>query len=216
MRIPLALLPLALVGFMAACASSGGGDPIRRPSFMALNQPAPDSFDVEIVTSKGPITVRMIRKWSPLGVDRAHYLFANNFHEGARFYRVVEGFVAQFGGSGEVEVDSLWRTMPINDEPVMANNARGTIAYARAGARTRSFTFYINLKDNFSLDTNDSAPGVKGFPPIGRVVEGMEIVDQLYSAYAGQPMRTNLSAEALAREYPLLDSIAATRVTRSW
>lgn len=201
--------------FVAACASTPR-DPLVRPSLLALNAPAPDSFDVEVQTSRGTFEMRLVRAWSPLGVDRAHYLFANNFHEGARFYRVVEDFVAQFGGSGDVRIDSIWRTMPIADEPVAANNARGTIAYARAGARTRSFTFYINLKDNFSLDTNDSAPNVKGFPPIGRVIRGMDIVDSLYSGYGNQPMRTDLSAGALAREYPRLDSIAATRVVRSW
>ena len=210
-------LPIALVAalFVAACASTPR-DPLVRPSLLSLNAPAADSFDVEVQTSRGPFEVRLYRRWSPLGVDRAHYLFANNFHEGARFYRVVEGFVAQFGGSGDVRIDSIWRTMPINDEPVAANNARGTLAYARAGAGTRSFTFYINLKDNFSLDTNDSAPNVKGFPPIGRVIKGMDIVDSLYSGYANLPMRTDLSARVLALEYPRLDSIAATRIVRSW
>ena len=66
-----------------------------------------DSFDVEVVTSEGTIGLRFYRDWSPLGVDRAHYLFGNNFYEGARFYRVVEGFVAQFGGSGDAKIDVL-------------------------------------------------------------------------------------------------------------
>lgn len=210
-----ALLAGAVAILVSACASTPR-DPLVRPSLLALNTPAPDSFDVEVQTSRGTFELRLYRGWSPLGVDRAQYLFANNFHEGARFYRVVKDFVAQFGGSGDARIDSIWRTMPIADEPVAANNARGTIAFARAGARTRSFTFYINLKDNFSLDTNDSAPNVKGFPPIGRVIRGMEVVDSLYSGYGNAPMRTDLSARALAAEYPRLDSIAATRVVRTW
>ena len=207
---------LIIIASLAAGCATTAPDLIANPSFMRMNEHAPDSFEVEFETSAGTFAMRLYRDWSPLGVDRAFYLFENNFHEGARFYRVVENFVAQFGGSGEPRIDSLWRTMPIPDEPVRANNARGTLAYARAGARSRSYTFYINLKDNFALDTNDGAEGVVGFPPIGRVVRGMDVVDSLYSAYANTPMRTDLSAVVLARDYPRLDSIAATRVTETW
>lgn len=197
---------------MYGCAAP---DPIRDPSFVTLNRAAPDSFDVEMVTSEGPIRLRFIRSWSPLGVDRAFYLFNNDFYEGARFYRVIDGFVAQFGGSGEVMVDSLWRELPINDEPVRAGNARGTIAFARSGPRTRSFTMYINLADNFRLDTLNAA-GVRGYPPIGRVVQGMTVVDSLYGGYGARPMGTDLGARTLAREYPRLDSIASTRIARMY
>ena len=208
------LVPVVLLlGLLTqGCSSS---NPLTNPSFVTLNRPAPDSFDVELTTSRGPIVLRMDRSWSPLGVDRAFYLFNNNFYEGARFYRVIDGFVAQFGGSGEVGVDSLWRELAINDEPVRAGNARGTIAFARSGPRTRSFTMYINLSDNFRLDTLN-AGGVRGYPPIGRVVEGMSVVDSLYGGYGARPMGTDLSAGVLAREYPRLDSIAATRISRMY
>jgi len=197
---------------MAGCASS---DPLYSPSFVALANPAPDSFDVEVVTSAGAFDLRMYRDWSPLGVDRAFYLFRNNFYAGARFYRVIEGFVAQFGGSGDAALDSLWRTMPIADEPVRTTNARGTISFARAGARSRSMTMYINLVDNARLDSLDSGE-VVGFPPIGRVVNGMSVVDSLFSGYGPSPMRTNLTASTLRSGFPRLDSIATTRVTRMY
>ena len=167
-------------------------------------------------TSEGPVDFRLYRHWSPLGVDRAYYLFRNNFYEGARFYRVVEDFVAQFGGSGEPAVDAHWRGLPINDEPVRASNRRGTLSFARAGARTRSFTMFVNLRDNPNLDADRSQPNVTGFPPIGRVVEGMDIVDRLFSAYGNEPMRTDLGAETLRDQYPELDSIAVTTITRTW
>lgn len=208
--IPGALLLATLLAH--GCATP---DPILDPSFTTLNRPAPDSFDVEMTTSEGPIRLRLVRDWSPLGVDRAFYLFNNNFYEGARFYRVIDGFVAQFGGSGDVMVDSLWRELAINDEPVRHGNSRGTIAFARSGPRTRSFTMYINLADNFRLDTL-SAAGVRGYPPIGRVVNGMSVVDSLYGGYGARPMGTDLGARTLAREYPRLDSIAATRITRMY
>ena len=167
-------------------------------------------------TSEGAFALRLYREWSPLGVDRAYYLFDNNFYEGARFYRVVEGFVAQFGGSGDPLIDEHWRGLPINDEPVKASNERGTLSFARAGARTRSFTMFINLKDNPNLDTDRSARNVVGFPPIGRVVEGMDVVDRLFSAYRNEPMQTDLSAQVLGASYPELDSIAVTSITHSW
>ncbi|NNF03767.1 MAG: peptidylprolyl isomerase [Rhodothermales bacterium] len=208
--VPSAVLLAAL--FVYGCGTS---DPILDPSFVTLNRAAPDSFDVEMTTSEGPVRLRFNRAWSPLGVDRAFYLFNNNFYEGARFYRVIDGFVAQFGGSGEVMVDSLWRELAINDEPVRAGNARGTIAFARAGPRSRSFTMYINLADNFRLDTL-TAGGVRGYPPIGRVIDGMAVVDSLYGGYGARPMGTDLGARTLRYEYPQLDSIAATSIVRMY
>jgi peptidyl-prolyl cis-trans isomerase A (cyclophilin A) len=206
----------ALIILSAGCSSTGS-DPLLKPSFVQMATVAPDSFQVRMETSAGPVDLVLYREWSPLGVDRAFYLFRKNFYEGGRFYRVIDDFVAQFGGSGDVAVDSLWRTMPLRDEPVVGRNTRGTISYARAGAGTRSFTMYINLKDNLGLDTNNQAPGVVGYPPIGRVVSGMDVVEKLYSEYDWRVVaRTDLSAETLRRDYPRLDSIAATSVTRMW
>ena len=193
----------------------GSSDPLRSPSLATMAQPAPDSFDVEMLTSAGPITLRMYRDWSPKGVDRAFYLFRNNYYEGTRFYRVINGFVAQFGGSGDADVDSVWSSMSIQDEPVRSSNVRGTISFARAGRNTRNTTMYINLVDNTRLDSLD-AGGVIGYPPIGRILRGMATVDSLNGEYGAAPMRTNLTANVLRQEYPRLDSIAATRVTRMW
>jgi cyclophilin family peptidyl-prolyl cis-trans isomerase len=206
------LLALSIL-FLAGCGST---DPIAQPSLVSLHQPAPDSFQVHMETSEGAFDLRLYREWSPLGVDRAYYLFKNNFYEGARFYRVVEDFVAQFGGSGDPLVDEHWRGLPINDEPVRASNTRGTLSFARAGARTRSFTMFVNLKDNSFLDSESESRNVVGFPPIGRVVEGMDVVDRLFSAYRNEPMQTDLSAGVLGASYPELDSIAVSSIVRSW
>lgn len=197
---------------MMGCATS---DPLYSPSFATLNRAAPDSFDVEVLTSRGTFELRLIRNWSPLAVDRAFYLFRNNFYEGTRFYRVIDGFVAQFGGSGDAALDSIWRALPIADEPVRRTNARGTLAFARAGARSRSMTMFINLSDNARLDSVDSGD-VVGFPPMGRVVRGMSTVDSLFSGYGPVPMRTDLTAHTLRDQFPQLDSIAATRISRMY
>ena len=206
------LFMTASILWVTGCGSS---DPLRSPSLASMAQPAPDSFDVEMITSAGPIQFRFYRDWSPKGVDRAFYLFRNNYYEGTRFYRVIDGFVAQFGGSGDADVDSIWRSMSIQDEPVRASNVRGTISFARAGRASRNTTMYINLVDNTRLDSLD-AGGVIGYPPIGRVVNGMATVDSLNGEYGAAPMRTNLTAPVLRSEYPRLDSIATMRVMRRW
>lgn len=193
----------------------GSSDPLRSPSLATMAQPAPDSFDVEMLTSQGTINLRLYRDWSPRGVDRAFYLFRNNYYEGTRFYRVITGFVAQFGGSGDADIDSVWQSMSIQDEPVRQSNLRGTISFARAGRNSRNTTMYINLVDNTRLDSLD-AGGVIGYPPIGRILAGMPVVDSLHAGYGPSPMRGALTADVLSRDYPLLDSIAATRVTRMW
>jgi peptidyl-prolyl cis-trans isomerase A (cyclophilin A) len=193
----------------------GTSDPMWKPSFATLAMHAPDSFDVAMETSSGTIDFRFVRQWSPLGVDRAFYLFKYNFFQGTRFYRVIDDFVAQFGGSGDAKLDSLWRSISIKDEPVLAQNRKGTISFARSGARTRSMTMYINLKDNLRLDSLDSGQ-VVGYPPIGRVVNGWDVVENLYSAYGAAPMRTDLSTETFLRDFPQLDSIRSTVITRMW
>ncbi len=210
--VVLGIVLTAIIMIAVGCSSS---DPLRSPSLATLSQPAPDSFQVEMITSAGTIDFRFYRHWSPLGVDRAFYLFKNNFYEGTRFYRVIEGFVAQFGGSGDAEIDSIWRNMSINDEPVRTSNATGTISFARAGRRSRSMTMFINLVDNPRLDSLN-AGGVVGYPPIGKIVGGMDVLESLYSGYGAAPMRSEHTAEVLDRDFPQLDSIAATSVIRMW
>ena len=203
---------LTLLLLFSGCGTS---DPIMKPSFATMTRPAPDSFDVSMVTSIGTVDLRFYRAWSPLGVDRAFYLFKHNFYEGTRFYRVIDDFVAQFGGSGDAKTDSIWQSLSINDEPVLAPNRKRTIAFARGGARSRNTTMYINLKDNFRLDSL-AAGQVVGYPPIGKVLGGWDVVEKLFSGYGAAPMRTDLTAATLSRDYPQLDSIASTAVTRMY
>jgi cyclophilin family peptidyl-prolyl cis-trans isomerase len=180
---------------------------------------APDSFTVAIETSEGTIDVVMHRAWSPLGVDRMYHLMRNDFYRGARIYRVVPGFVAQWGFSGDPVLDSLWEDRPIDDEPTVASNVRGTLSFARAGARTRSYTLFVNLVDNARLDAVP-AGGVVGYPPIGRIERGLDVVDGFYPGYTEDPpMQDSISTlgnEYFRRKYPQLDSIVGTRVIREW
>ena len=207
---------LAALCWLAAC---GSNRPLYEPSPAMLEAQAPDSFVVEVQTSEGPFYVMMHRAWSPLGVDRAYQLMSHDFYAGARFYRVVPGFVAQWGFSGDPTLDSIWEARPIADEPTVASNLRGVVSFARAGAETRSFTLFVNLVDNERLD-DAVAGGVAGYPPIGRIIEGVEVVDGFYAAYTedppGQDSISMLGNEYLRRRYPQLDSIVGTQVILEW
>jgi len=210
---------LVLVVSLAACA---GHSPLLSPDPAQVDRAAPDSFDVRFETTRGGFVVRARRHWSPNGVDRFYYLASHGFYDGARFFRVITGFVAQFGLSGRPAVDSVWQDRSIPDEPVHETNRRGTVSYARGGPNTRSAQLYINLVDNPRLDTISTF----GFPPIGEVVEGMPVADLLYAGYGGNrqerlpgPSQDSIQVAGnayLDRYFPRLDAIRQGQVVRAW
>jgi peptidyl-prolyl cis-trans isomerase A (cyclophilin A) len=203
-----------LAALAATVMSCSARSPLLNPAPDQVSAMAPDSFVVDVETSAGAFQIVMHREWSPVAVDRAFYLMRHNFYAGARFYRVVEGFVAQFGFSGRPQLDSVWRPLRLDDEPVRTSNAQGVVSFARGGARTRSYTLFINLADNPRLDTL-SGDGVVGFPPIGRVVAGMDAVLALHSGYGNQPRQDSIATVGnayLDRHFPQLDSIIRTTV----
>jgi len=202
--------------WLTAC---GVNEALWEPTPQMLQVAAPDSFLVAFETSEGSFDVMMHRAWSPLGVDRIYHLVRNDFWRGARIYRVVPGFVAQWGFSGDPTLDSLWQDLPIDDEPSVSSNLRGTISFARAGERTRSYTLFANLVDNPRLD-GAMAGGVAGYPPLGRIVRGLDVIDGFYPGYTEDPpMQDSISIlgnEYFRRKYPQLDSIVGTHVIREW
>lgn len=217
-RRALLLYPLAL-GLVLGCARR---DPLLDPAPKELARVAPDSFDVRVESSRGPFVIRVHRAWSPLGADRFHYLVRSKYYDETRFFRVVGGFVAQWGLSGDSAVNAAWAGKSIPDEPVRASNTRGRVSYARGGPNTRSVQLYVNLVDNVRLDTVSTF----GFPPIGEVVTGMDAVDSLTSEYGGSagrrlpgPSQDSIRVRGnayLAREFPDLDYIRTARIAREW
>jgi cyclophilin family peptidyl-prolyl cis-trans isomerase len=175
---------------------------------------APDLFHVRFETSQGAFVVEAHREWAPHGVDRFYGLVAAGFFDDSRFFRVVAGFIAQFGLPGNPAITALWKERAIPDDLVRQSNLRGTLAYAMTGPGTRSTQIYINLADNARLDA-------QGFAPFGRVTSGMEVVDRLYSGYgetAGGGVRGGKQGKILAggnahldAEFPKLD-----RLSRAW
>jgi peptidyl-prolyl cis-trans isomerase A (cyclophilin A) len=168
--IALAALALGLVAGATAAAAGNLSDPA------ALNAKAPDVYQAKFDTSKGPFVVEVHRDWAPRGADRFYNLVKNGFYDNARFFRVIEGFMVQFGINGDPSVAGAWRDADIKDDPVKQSNERGTITFATAGPNTRTTQVFINFGDNAGLDG-------QGFSPFGKVVSGMEVVDSLYGGY---------------------------------
>ena len=169
---------------------------------------APDSFRVAFETSRGPFTVDVIRAWAPKGADRFYTLVNEKFFDDARFFRVVPEFVVQFGLNGDPKRNEPWDSRRLVDDSVTHSNTRGTITFATEGPNTRTHQLFINLGDNQRLDA-------MGFAPIGRVVEGMNVVDSLYSGYGESPdqqLIQTIGNRYLDRAFPKLDRIKTARV----
>jgi peptidyl-prolyl cis-trans isomerase A (cyclophilin A) len=136
----------------------------------------PEVFRVQLETSKGNVVVEANRAWAPRGVDRFHELVRMGYFTQGRFFRVVPGFVAQFGVHRDYDVHTVWRTLFIVDDPPKEKNLRGTLAFAQSGPNTRATEIFINLADNAILDD-------QRFVPFAKVIQGMDVVDQFYSGY---------------------------------
>ncbi|HEV2493933.1 MAG TPA: peptidylprolyl isomerase [Terriglobia bacterium] len=168
-----------------------------------LNEKAPDVYRAKLTTTKGDIVVEVTRAWAPLGADRFYNLVKNGFFTDAAFFRVVPNFVVQFGLSANPEISKAWEHANIQDDPVKQTNRRGGVTFATAGANTRTTQLFLNLVDNARLDS-------MGFAPIGTVVEGMDVVDKLYSGYGESPDQSRITNEGKAyldKAFPQLDSI---------
>ncbi len=170
--------------------------------------PVPDSFRVAFATSRGDVVVEVTRSWSPLAADRFHQLVSEGFFDDSRFFRVLNGYIAQFGLSGDPARNERWRGNTLPDEPFTESNARGTLVFAANGPNTRSHQLFFNLSNNEGLDR-------LGFRPIGRVVEGLGAVDALFSSYGETPdpgMIANRGSKYLVNMFPELDYIRTARV----
>ncbi|HKH91365.1 MAG TPA: peptidylprolyl isomerase [Gemmatimonadaceae bacterium] len=194
---------LALLAFGSSLLACGRDRP---PEVVA--GPAPDSFRVALSTSKGDVVVAVYKAWSPHGADRFYQLVSEGFFDDQRFFRVIPQYIAQFGASGDPERNDRWDDAKIPDDPRKESNARGTLSFAAEAPNTRSHQLFFNLKDNPKLDPQN-------FIPIGRVVEGMSVLDALYDDYGDTPkfrLVATLGNEYLQRMFPRLDYIKTARV----
>ena len=162
----------------APALSQGLGNPA------ALNEQAPPVYKVNVETSKGAFVLEIHRDWAPVGADRFYNLVKNGFYDNDRFFRVISGFMVQFGINGDPKVSAVWHDANIKDDAVRQSNSRGMITFATAGPDTRTTQVFINFANNGALDR-------MGFAPFGRVVSGMEVIDALYSGYGEGAPRGN-------------------------
>jgi peptidyl-prolyl cis-trans isomerase A (cyclophilin A) len=170
-RLLIALVPAFA---LAALAGPASAQDLSNPS--ALREQAPPVYKAKFDTTKGAFVIEVHRDWAPNGADRFYNLVKNGFYDNVRFFRVISGFMVQFGIHGDPKVSAPWREAQLKDDPVKQSNKRGYITYAMAGPNTRTSQVFINFGDNASLDS-------QGFSPFGRVVTGMEVVDKLNAEY---------------------------------
>jgi cyclophilin family peptidyl-prolyl cis-trans isomerase len=181
-----------------------------RPSLLnpaSLNRKAPDVFKAKFTTTKGDFVVEVTRAWAPLGADRFYNLVRYHFYDGASLFRIVPGFVAQFGIPTKPAIAKVWTNANIQDDPVTQSNLQGYVTFAQTGSpNSRNTQVFINYGDNSRLDHMQ-----QGFAPFGKVVEGFDVVEKFYSGYGDRgPDQGRLTSEGKAyvdKEFPQLDSI---------
>ena len=202
---------VALAAASIALGQAATNAALKNPA--ALKEMAPAQFKVNFDTSAGVFEVEVHRDWAPNGADRFYDLVKNGFFDNARFFRVISGFMMQFGINGDPAVNSVWREARIPRDPVKEGNKRGNITFAMqggpSGPDTRTTQVFINFRDNSNLDPI-------GFAAFGRVTKGMDVVDKIYSGYGegapsgAGPEQGRVQAEGnayLTKDFPKLDYI---------
>lgn len=209
------VVALTIAAAITVAAQATRGKPALMDPAAAKEQ-APPMFKAQFDTSAGPFVVEVHREWAPIGADRFYNLVKRGFFDNARFFRVIPGFMAQFGINGDPSISAVWRGARIPDDPVKQSNRKGYITFATGGPGTRTTQLFINLVDNVRLDGS-------GFAPFGQVASGMNVVEKLYGGYGeGAPggkgpeqgrvqMEGNKYLEA---QFPMLDYIKMATIVQ--
>ena len=189
-------------------ASPGFTDPAK------LTEQAPETFKAQFDTTKGKFTIEVTRSLSPNGADRFYNLVRSGYFKDVAFFRVIPGFMCQFGIHGDPAVSAKWRAAAIADDPVKGSNTRGTITFATAGPNTRTTQLFINFGNNVNLDG-------MGFSPFGKVTAGMDVVDKINGEYGegapggSGPNQGRVQMEGntyLKKDFPNLDYIKSATI----
>jgi peptidyl-prolyl cis-trans isomerase A (cyclophilin A) len=187
---------------------------IREGFAQPADEQAPPTFRARFETSQGPFVIEVHREWAPLGADRFYTLVRRGFYDEVRFFRVLNGFMAQFGLNGDPKVQAEYASANLMDEPAKQSNLRGFVTFAKESSPNTRYTMvFVNYKDNGYLDAD-------GFAPFGQVVVGMDVVDKLYSGYGrtNVPDQRRIKSEGnayLEAEYPKLDLVKKATIERT-
>jgi peptidyl-prolyl cis-trans isomerase A (cyclophilin A) len=212
-----------LLTICAAAITVGVGAQGKLSDPTSLTEKAPATYKAKFDTSKGAFVITVHRDWAPRGADRFYNLVKNGFYDDVRFFRVIDGFMAQIGMNGNTEIQSTWDKARLQDDPVKESNKKGFVTFASAGANTRTTQFFINLGDNARLDKAGACGPGCAFPPFGEVTSGMEVVDQIYSGYGeGAPRgrgpdqgRIRMEGNNyLKKEFPKLDYVKTATIEK--
>ena len=216
LRTVTGILALALAVPSLAIAQTGGADLAKLKNPAALTEKAPDTYKARFETTKGAFVITVNRAWAPLGADRFYNLVKNGYYDDCRFFRIIDGFMAQIGMHGDPSVQRAWTSARLQDDPVKESNKRGYVTFAHAGPNSRTTQFFINFGDNVGLDK-------QGFAPFGQIVSGMGVVDKINAEYGeGAPRgkgpdQGRLQAEGnayLNKEFPKLDYIKSATIAK--
>ena len=219
MRFPVLLFALGAIAVACNSPAPDAKSPLLTPAEAQVGAPAPDSFVVHFETTRGDFDLKVRRDWAPLGAGRVYYLASNGFFDSVRFFRVLPGFLVQFGINGNPKVTTVWKDRRFKDDPFARHsNARGTVSFATDGPNTRNTQLFINYKDNAPLDKD-------GFVPVGEVTSGMAVLDSLYDGYGEGPpygigpnqglVMKNGNAY-LAKFFPSFDFVKSAKVSAKW
>ena len=212
--IAAASLILSILSTHAADTNKSETKPEAKADFSdpsKLTAKAPDKFKARFDTTKGAFTVEVTRSLAPNGADRFYNLVRSGYFKDIAFFRVIPGFMCQFGIHGDPAISAKWREASIPDDPVKGSNTRGMITFAKAGPNSRTTQLFINFADNSaSLDG-------QGFPPFGKVVEGMDVVDKINGEYGEnrREVQGRIQTEGnayLKKEFPNLDYIKSATI----
>ncbi|WP_411281906.1 peptidylprolyl isomerase [Gemmatimonas sp.] len=211
---------LLAIGMMVSVACSDDSRaPASKTAIRVIPGPSvtpvrsPETYRVRFETSKGPFAIEVTRALAPLGADRFYELVTIGYYAGNRFFRMVPGFVVQFGINGDPAVNAKWAQSAMPDEHMRASNTRGTVAFTTVDKDSRTVQLYVNMDDNSAkLDRQ------RLFAPIGVVVDGMEVLERLNFEYGEDPVQSRIMSRGtkyLDRWFPALDSIVSATVVAS-
>lgn len=194
-------------------APAAGAASLLEPA--KLKETAPALYKVKVATTKGDFVIEVHRDWAPEGADRFYNLVRAGYFSDIAFFRVIKGFMVQFGIHGDPAVNTVWRDAHIPDDPTgKQSNSRGMVTFATAGPGTRTTQLFINYGDNANLDS-------MGFAPIGKVSEGMDVVDKIEGVYGegapggAGPSQSRLQSEGnayLKTSFPKLDYLKSASI----
>ncbi len=171
---------------------------------------APDLYKAKFSTTKGDFVIEVHRSWAPNGADRFYNLVKMGFYDDTRLFRAINGFMVQFGITGDGLVNGKWQNASISDDPVTQSNKRAFVSFATRGPNTRTTQVFVNYGDNSRLDAT-------GFAPFGQVTQGMDIVDKFYKGYGEAPDQGAIQSRGnayLDAKFPQLDQITHAEIVK--